>query len=155
MVLEITIVMEQLKIIGLYGWHSDSKIIVEQNTDPGIPWYGYFYNPKTNKHEGQWVVFDDLHNLYKLTEEEHITYNETYHGNYHIYGFLLKPGVPFFTLRNNTETGLREGTWAISDESGNITFLTDEEKRNYVKNNNDSKSKDKLLIDKSEQEERD
>ena len=147
--------MEQLKIIGLYGGHSDSKIIVDQNTDPGIPWYFYcyFYNPETNRHEGQWVVFDDLHHLTALTEEERRTYVATDYGNYHTYH--MKPGVPFFTLRNNTETGLREGTWAVSDESGNITFLTDEEKRNYVKNNNDSKSKDKLLIDKSEQEERD
>ena len=55
----------------------------------------------------------------------------------------------------NPETYKHEQQWAVSDESGNITFLTDEEKRNYVKNNNDSKSKDKLLIDKSEQEERD
>ena len=55
----------------------------------------------------------------------------------------------------NPETYKHEQQWVVFDESGNITFLTDEEKRNYVKNNNDSKSKDKLLIDKSEQEERD
>ena len=64
----------------------------------------------------------------------------------------MKPGVPFFTLCNNTETGLREGTWAVSDESGNITFLTDEEKENYVKNYNDGNSKD--AKSKDEQEER-
>jgi len=77
--------------------HSDLKL-GEQKMDPGTPWYGYFYNPETNKHEGQWVV---------------------------------------------------------SDESGNITFLTDEEKINYVKSYNDGKFKGELPIDKSEQEERD
>jgi len=132
--------------------HSDLKL-GEQKMDPGTPWYGYFYNPETNKHEGQWVVSDDLHHLTALTEEEHGTYVATGYGNYHTH--RMKPGVPFFTLLNNTETGLREGTWAVSDESGNITFLTDEEKINYVKSYNDGKFKGELPIDKSEQEERD
>lgn len=118
-----------------------------QCTDPGVAWYGAFYNPETGKWDiRSWAVRDDSFKITLLTEEEHATYVITGHGNYHTHH--MKPGVPFFTLRNNTETGLREGTWALSDESGNITFLTDEEKENYVKNYNDGKSKD-------EQEERD
>ena len=55
----------------------------------------------------------------------------------------------------NPETYKHEQQWVVFDESGNITFLTDGGKINYVKNYSDGKHKDELPIIKSEQEERD
>ena len=111
------------------GISQSNLMLGRQNLNPGIPWWGYFYNPETNKHEGQWVVYDELYKLTALTEREH--------GD--LYRQYKEPGVPFYALRYNPETGKKEGTWAVSDESNKITFLTDEEKRNYVigKSNNE------------------
>ena len=132
------------------GKKRSNLTIGNQVLKPGIPFYTYICNPETGKHEGTWAVFDESGKRKKLTEEEQSIYMITGHGNYHTH--RVKPDVPFLTFQNNAETGLMELSWAVSDESGNITFLTDEEKENYVKNYNDGNSKD--AKSKDEQEER-